>query len=316
MTKGVINVIATPRKPRAAAPADARRCSPTTASGRASRACRAALRAIKHVIYVIKENRTYDQVLGDLGKGDGDPRLTLFREDSAPNHRELARRFTLFDNFYADADVSADGQSWATSAGVTDYTTRPGRSPTRPSPRKAHARARLREPLDGRAVPDRAARVRRRACSAPPRRRRAATSGTTRTTTASRSATTAMYTTIPGDCTGAGNTSTTTRLDDSRFGDHVNEYFAGFNLSCSDHAHRLPEWEREFRAYEQLFAQDPERDPLPQLSLVRLPERPHERARRPGARRRRPTWPTTTSRSAGWSTSSRTAGSGRARRSS
>ena len=65
--------------------------------------------AIRHVIYVIKENRTYDQVLGDLGKGDGDPTLTLFDDDSAPNHRELARRFTLFDNFFADADVSADG---------------------------------------------------------------------------------------------------------------------------------------------------------------------------------------------------------------
>ena len=65
---------------------------------------------------MIKENRTYDQVLGNLGKGDGDPALTLFDEDSAPNHRALARRFTLFDNFYADADVSADGISWTMSA--------------------------------------------------------------------------------------------------------------------------------------------------------------------------------------------------------
>ena len=82
---------------------------------------RAQLSAIRHVIYVIKENRTYDQVLGNLGKGDGDPGLTLFNEDSAPNHRELARRFTLFDNFFADADVSADGLSWTISAGVSDY---------------------------------------------------------------------------------------------------------------------------------------------------------------------------------------------------
>ena len=70
---------------------------------------------------MIKENRTYDQVLGSIGKGDGDPALTLFDDDSAPNHRELARRFTLFDNFFADADVSADGLSWAISAGVSDY---------------------------------------------------------------------------------------------------------------------------------------------------------------------------------------------------
>jgi hypothetical protein len=80
-----------------------------------------------------------------------------------------------------------------------------------------------------------------------------------------------MYTTIPGDCRGNGNTSTTTRLDDARFGDHVDEYFAGFNMLCSDHADRLPQWEREFRAYEELYAQEPKRDPLPRLTLLRLP---------------------------------------------
>jgi len=74
---------------------------------------------IKHVIYVIKENRTYDQVFGDLGKGNGDPELNLFGDESAPNHRELARRFTLFDNFYADADVSADGNNWAFGAALS-----------------------------------------------------------------------------------------------------------------------------------------------------------------------------------------------------
>jgi phospholipase C len=81
----------------------------------------AALDAIKHVFYVIKENRTYDQVFGDLPGGNGDPRLTLFGEDSAPNHRELARRFGIYDNFYADAEVSADGHNWATQANATDY---------------------------------------------------------------------------------------------------------------------------------------------------------------------------------------------------
>jgi hypothetical protein len=80
-----------------------------------------------------------------------------------------------------------------------------------------------------------------------------------------------VYTSIPGDCTGGNNTSMTTRLDDSRFGDHVNDYFAGFNMACSDHAQRLPEWERDFRAYEQLYAQEPKRDPLPRLTLMRLP---------------------------------------------
>ena len=80
-----------------------------------------ALDAIKHVFYVIKENRTYDQVLGDLPVGNGDPALTLFKEDSAPNHHALARRFGVFDNFYADAEVTAEGHNWATSANSTDY---------------------------------------------------------------------------------------------------------------------------------------------------------------------------------------------------
>lgn len=76
---------------------------------------------IEHVIYVVKENRTYDQVLGDLGKGNGDPSLTLFNSDSAPNHKKLAREFTLLDNFYVNADVSADGHNWSTSAIAPDY---------------------------------------------------------------------------------------------------------------------------------------------------------------------------------------------------
>ena len=77
--------------------------------------------AIHHVIYVIKENRTYDQVFGDLGKGNGDPSLDLFKDGSAPNQRALARRFTLLDNFYVDAEVSQDGHPWSTQATATDY---------------------------------------------------------------------------------------------------------------------------------------------------------------------------------------------------
>jgi hypothetical protein len=76
---------------------------------------------IEHVIYIVKENRTYDQVLGDLGKGNGEPSLVLFDEKSAPNHRKLAREFVLFDNFYVNADVSADGHNWSTSAIAPDY---------------------------------------------------------------------------------------------------------------------------------------------------------------------------------------------------
>ncbi|MDX2149492.1 MAG: alkaline phosphatase family protein [Bryobacteraceae bacterium] len=76
---------------------------------------------IEHVIYIVKENRTYDQVLGDLGKGNGDPSLTLFGENITPNHHKLAREFVLFDNFYVSADVSADGHNWSTSAIANDY---------------------------------------------------------------------------------------------------------------------------------------------------------------------------------------------------
>ncbi len=77
--------------------------------------------AISHVIYVMKENRTYDQILGDLGKGNGEPSLALFGAQVTPNTHALARRFVTFDNFYADADVSADGWSWTTGAYANDY---------------------------------------------------------------------------------------------------------------------------------------------------------------------------------------------------
>jgi YVTN family beta-propeller protein len=76
---------------------------------------------IKHVIYVMKENRTYDQILGDLERGNGDPSLAIFGEDVTPNHHELARRFVTFDNFYADAMVSADGWTWTTGANANTY---------------------------------------------------------------------------------------------------------------------------------------------------------------------------------------------------
>lgn len=75
----------------------------------------------KHVIYIIKENRTYDQIFGDMKEGNGDPSLTLFGEEVTPNHHALARQFTLFDNFYCSGVLSADGHSWVNEAYVTDY---------------------------------------------------------------------------------------------------------------------------------------------------------------------------------------------------
>jgi YVTN family beta-propeller protein len=77
---------------------------------------------IKHVIYIIKENRTYDQVFGDLGKGNGDPKLAAFGEQITPNIHKLAKQFVTLDNFYADAEISAQGHNWATAAKANDYT--------------------------------------------------------------------------------------------------------------------------------------------------------------------------------------------------
>jgi hypothetical protein len=81
---------------------------------------------IEHVVYIIKENRTYDQLFGDLGKGNGDPSLVMYGERITPNQRRLAREFVLLDNFYATGGNSGDGHQWVTQANETEYTLWPG----------------------------------------------------------------------------------------------------------------------------------------------------------------------------------------------
>ena len=76
---------------------------------------------IKYVFYIIKENRTYDQVLGDMTQGNGDTSLVLFGEHITPNQHKLATEFVLLDNFYVDGEVSADGHNWSTAAHANDY---------------------------------------------------------------------------------------------------------------------------------------------------------------------------------------------------
>ncbi|MFZ0201858.1 MAG: bifunctional YncE family protein/alkaline phosphatase family protein [Candidatus Sulfotelmatobacter sp.] len=76
---------------------------------------------INHVIYVIKENRTYDQILGDLKVGDGDPSLTMYGADITPNEHKLALQFGVLDNFYDSGEVSGDGHLWSTAAITSDY---------------------------------------------------------------------------------------------------------------------------------------------------------------------------------------------------
>jgi len=81
---------------------------------------------IEHVVYIVKENRTYDQVFGDISRGNGDPSLVMFGEDVTPNQHRLADQFVLLDNFYATGGNSADGHQWVTQANEVDYCLWPG----------------------------------------------------------------------------------------------------------------------------------------------------------------------------------------------
>src|SRR5581483_1872133 len=76
---------------------------------------------IKHVFFVVKENRTYDQVLGDVGRGDGDPKLELFPKSVTPNVHAFAHRFPLLDHVFANSEASIDGHFWTSAAMVSDY---------------------------------------------------------------------------------------------------------------------------------------------------------------------------------------------------
>ena len=96
---------------------------------------------IKYVVYVVKENRTYDQVFGDMKEGNGEPNICLFPEAITPNHHALAREFVLLDNFYVESEVSADGHEWSMGAYATRFrradlaaglSRRPPRSVSRP----------------------------------------------------------------------------------------------------------------------------------------------------------------------------------------
>ena len=94
---------------------------PPAAAAQAAEAVMAAMRGrIRNVIYIVKENRTYDQLLGDLRPGDGDPKLTLFPGVMTPNHHALAREFVTFDRFFDAGEVSSTGWSWSTQARAVD----------------------------------------------------------------------------------------------------------------------------------------------------------------------------------------------------
>ena len=231
----------------------------------------ASVSAVKHVIYVIKENRTYDQVFGDLGKGNRDPSLTLFKDGSAPNQRALARRFTLLDNFYVDAEVSQDGHPWSTQATATDYVDKVWPFD--------YAWAYYRS-YDSEFVP-----LAQQFASEPlagdptvPRTAAAATVGylwddAYRHGVSFRDYGEGTPWDDPHNCHSGKVHSDLTHLQ-ARFGQHVDPRYPGWNLDCSDHAVREPEWEREFRAYER-------NGNLPGLEVVYLPN-DHTQGTTPG----------------------------------
>ena len=232
----------------------------------------ASVAAIRHVIYIIKENRTYDQVFGDIAKGNGDPSLTLFHDGSAPNQRALARRFTLLDNFYVDAEVSQDGHPWSTQATATDYVDKIWPFD--------YAWAYYRS-YDSEFVP-----LAQQFASEPlagdptvPRSAAAATIGylwddAYRNGVSFRDYGEGTPWADPHNCTSGKVYSDLTHLQ-ARFGEHVDPRFPGWNLNCSDHAVREPEWEREFRGYVR-------HGNLPGLEMVYLPN-DHTQGTTPGA---------------------------------
>ncbi len=81
---------------------------------------------VDHVVYIIKENRTYDQLFGDIARGNGDPTLAIYGDSITPNHHRLAQQFVLLDNFYATGGNSGDGHQWVTQANESDYAMWPG----------------------------------------------------------------------------------------------------------------------------------------------------------------------------------------------
>ncbi len=195
---------------------------------------------IKHVFYVIRENRTYDQIFGDIAAGNGDPTLTLFGEEATPNAHALAREFVLLDNFYVDAEVSYDGHAFSTGAYATDVVEKlwPTNYGNRGAVYYSEGGWSLRNPFGNLSAPpngylwDAAARAGvsfRSYGEFAGRKRRGGP----------------MEATVPGL---EGN---------------VHPDYAGFDLSVPDND-RIDVWLAEFRQFEQS-------GDLPQLNIVRLP---------------------------------------------
>jgi YVTN family beta-propeller protein len=206
---------------------------------------------IKHVIYIIKENRTYDQVLGDLANADGDPALVMFGRAITPNQHALAERFGTFDRFFCDAEVSADGHNWSTAAFANDYLEKmwPPNYADRRSSYDFEDGATASTPHAGYLWDDAA-----------------------RSHVSLRDYgefVTAGANDGDGDADQLPPTSSTQRALQG----HIDTRFAAFDLNLRDVA-RVAEWKREFDAFETTRT-------LPQLEIVRL-GRDHTAGTKPG----------------------------------
>jgi DNA-binding beta-propeller fold protein YncE/phospholipase C len=199
---------------------------------------------IHHVIYVIRENRTYDQVFGDDKRGNGDPSLVLFGNAVTPNAHALERAFTLLDNFYCNAEVSADGHNWSTAAFANDYVqkTYPQNYSDRGRPYDYDGTSEIARPRAG-YLWDAAARIH------------------------------LSYRSY-GEFIETGNTLEapgTTALPGLR--EHFDPRYRGWDLAYTD-VDRVAEWRREFQAFERSGE-------LPALEIISLPN-DHTAGTKPG----------------------------------
>ena len=198
----------------------------------------------RHVIYVIKENRTYDQLFGDVREADGDPSLLFFGRNVTPNHHALAERFGIFDRFFVNAEVSADGHNWSTAAYVTDYTAK-----TVPSEYSSRGRSYDYEGTNRKQVVDDDDDV-------------ASPSAGYLWDLAARKGITwrdyGEFVTAPGDLLDAADTRN--HITRRALLGHTNIDYPGFDLKIADQK-RIDIWLDEFRKF----------DELPSLEIIRLP---------------------------------------------
>ncbi len=199
---------------------------------------------VRHIVYVIKENRSYDQVLGDVAGADGDPALVLFGKKITPNQHAIAGRFGVFDRFFENAHISADGHNWTTAAFANDYLERmwPQNYANRRAPYDFEDAAEA-------SIPH---------------------AGYLWNLAAAHGITLRNY----GEFVGGGPVKPTpVSVSDDGLRANTDRGFPGFDMNVRD-VDRVVEWKREFDAYERTRT-------LPQLEIIRLP-RDHTSGTRAG----------------------------------